>query len=219
MIEQLILPEYNHPKYKSDDYIISTSNSLAYNVVMDFPSGDNRILLINGPKHSGKSFLLNLWRFNRNAIVIDDISKIDLTNISAKLIAIDDIDKIKDEDSLFHLFNFCQQENIALLMTATDYHNFQLKDLSSRIKATKGACLTRPDDSMIQIFIAKHFSDIGLKVPNKILSFAASHLERDFMTIKHFIALINKQSLKFNKKISLDLVRRIIFSLQGEELS
>ena len=215
-MEQLILTEYTHPKYKNDDYIISSSNSLAYKVAMNFPSTDYMPLLIMGPKHSGKSFLLNLWRANKDAFLIDDISKFDFRNTSARLIAIDDIDKIKDEDSLFHLFNFCQQEDIALLMTATDYNNFVLKDLSSRIKSTKLVRLTRPDDAMVRIFIAKHCSDIGLKIPNNILTFAASHLERDFVAIKHFIALLNKQSLNFNKKISLELVRQMIFSLQKQ---
>jgi chromosomal replication initiation ATPase DnaA len=216
-MEQLILPEYQYPKYQKDDYIISTSNHLAYEITMKFSKVDNsnnQPLLICGPKHSGKSFLLNLWAQKTNALIIHNIDTFDFDNKVRGPLAIDNIDQIKSEDSLFHLFNWCQQEHIALLMTATNYNNFQLKDLASRIKSTPLVNLMKPDDAMVQIFIAKHFSDIGLKIPNKILSFLRNHLVRDFVVIKNFITIINKQSLNFNKKISIELVKKIIFSLQ-----
>lgn len=220
MMEQLILQGNSYPKYQVDDYIISSSNYFAYNMCMNFPNKDTKnhnALIVHGAKNSGKSFLMNLWAQKLNALIVNDIAVLRLDKIkNYQALAIDNIDKINNEEKLFHLFNLCAQENIALLMTATNYQKFSLLDLSSRIKSTQLVALNKPDDDMMQIFIAKHFSDIGLKVSRQILEFLLRHLERDFLAIKAFITLVNQESLNFNKKISLNLVKQLIVSLKNK---
>ncbi len=58
-----------------NDFIESSSNSLAYKYINQWPKNFgilpyNKTLIIRGPKSSGKSFLAKLWAQKSNALVI-----------------------------------------------------------------------------------------------------------------------------------------------------
>jgi chromosomal replication initiation ATPase DnaA len=212
-MRQLFLSEDKSLSYLLEDYIISNSNETAFNLSMQFSEDLNYMpqscLLIVGDSSSGKSFLLNIWKDKVKAqdVVISNDFNINQLD-SSRPAALDNIDLI-DEVILLHIFNWCVQKNIPLLMTAKNHRNFKLPDLSSRINALQTVFLEQPDDLMIRIFVAKQFSDLGIKIANNVINFISNNIQRDFYAIQQFITLINQESLSSNQKISIDTIKQL----------
>ena len=125
---------------------------------------------------------------------------------------IDDIDQNPDEEKLFHIFNWCHQNDIFLVLSAVSVEAFNLPDISSRIKSIEYVVIDKPDDDMIKIFMAKQFSNFSVHISDQVIKFIAEHINRDLGYIKEFIFALNKISLEKNKKISIELVKDLINS-------
>ena len=63
---------------------------------------------------------------------------------------IDDVYNFAEID-LLNIINFTTEQSIPLLMTANEYPYFEIKDLSSRIKATYKVILKNPDISLLKL--------------------------------------------------------------------
>ncbi len=216
MNQQLILA-ISDLYHESEDYIRTKSNYKAYNRMMKF-GGERSIALYNnsiillGPKFSGKSLLLSLWakKYSAKTINLTDTNIEKIENLSA--LVIDDIDQNPDEEKLLHIFNWCHQNDIFLVLSSVSLEAFHLPDLSSRIKSIESVVIDKPDDEMIKIFMAKQFSNFSIHISDQVIKFIAEHVKRDLGYIKEFIFALNKISLEKNKKISIELVKDLINS-------
>jgi ATPase involved in DNA replication initiation len=61
MNEQQIFDLSIEEHYFEDDFCISQSNQQIYEYLFKWPSWDSSIVNVNGPKKSGKTFLLNIF--------------------------------------------------------------------------------------------------------------------------------------------------------------
>ena len=109
----------------------------------------NNFYLI-GPKKSGKTHLGKIWKKNHNAIKYNQNLKLILN--SKKNIIIDDIFENIVEENIFHIINHCNLYDLKILITSnlkiTEY-NFNLSDLSSRLKSFINIKINLPDDELL----------------------------------------------------------------------
>lgn len=194
MSEQTVFAWNLLEDYKTENFIVSSSNSEAYNIITNWPNSwgvkpyDKALLLI-GPKSSGKTFLTKIWPgSNHNEIY-------------------EDIDQIKNEEDLLHIFNICAEDNKYLLLTAAAKPQFKLPDLASRINSINKININQPDDKLIKLLIFKLFSNYSLIVNQDVINYLLHQLPRNFAYIENFIGYVNKQALTQKRRVTIPLIK------------
>ena len=215
-LDQLLL-NFNFSKnYKKDDFFVSKSNFFAFNLIDTWPKWEKNILNICGEKYSGKTHLSEIF-LNKNKGKILDSKKFTF-NDSHNLriyqnIILEDFSESIDEESIFSLINFVDQNNKYLVINSLkpiNEMNFNLKDLKSRAKNSLVAKIDHPDDQLIKVLIAKNFSDRQIKIDNKLIEFTVKRITRSYGKIFEFIYKIDEISLKKKKSIDLKTVKEVL---------
>ena len=118
-----------------------------------------------------------------------------------------------DEESIFSLINFVDQNNKYLVINSLKPINemkFELPDLTSRAKNCLYAVIENPDDELLFAIILKNFSDRQIKIEKKIINFIISRIDRSYRKIDEFIYKIDELSLKKKKPINLKTIKEIL---------
>jgi len=215
-LDQLLL-NFNFSKnYNKDDFFVSKSNFFAFNLIDTWPKWEKNIVNICGEKYSGKTHLSEIF-LNKNKGKILDSKKFTF-NESHNLkiyqnIVLEDFHNDIDEESIFSLINFVDQNNKYLVINSLkpiNEMNFNLKDLKSRAKNSLVAKIEDPDDQLIKVLLAKNFSDRQIKIDNKLIEFTVKRITRSYGKIFEFIYKIDEISLKMKKSIDLKTVKEVL---------
>ena len=203
-----------------EDYIITESNSFAFDLISRMIRGEINQGVISGPSFSGKTHLSKILIKNigsNESLYIDrDYKKIIEKVGSSNLIVIENIDKVledKSEEDLFHIINFTKENDKKLLMTSCKSISnieFKLEDLKSRLNAIIEAKIMQPDDELMKLVLIKIFNDKQLLINPNVIDFLMSRLERSYKSINDFIEKIDKFSLEKGKKITIALINDLI---------
>ena len=203
-----------------EDYIITESNSFAFDLISRMIKGEINQGVISGPSFSGKTHLSKILIKNmgsNESLYIDrDFKKIIEKVGSSNLIVIENIDKVledKSEEDLFHIINFTKESDKRLLMTSgksISNIEFKLEDLKSRLNAIIEAKIMQPDDELMKLVLIKIFNDKQLLINPNVIDFLRSRLERSYKSINDFIEKIDKFSLERGKKITIALINDLI---------
>ena len=203
-----------------EDYIITESNSFAFDLISRMIRGEINQGVISGPSFSGKTHLSKILIKNigsNESLYIDrDYKKIIEKVGSSNLIVIENIDKVledKSEEDLFHIINFTKESDKRLLMTSgksISKIEFKLEDLKSRLNAVIEAKIMQPDDELMKLVLIKIFNDKQLLINPNVINFLKSRLERSYKSINDFIEKIDKFSLEKGKKITIALINDLI---------
>jgi len=215
-LDQLLL-NFNFSKnYKRDDFFVSQSNFFAFNLIDTWPKWEKNIINICGEKYSGKTHLSEIFLKKNKGKILD--SKNFTFNESHDLrvyqnIILEDFSEDTDEESIFSLINFVDQNNKYLVINSLkpiNEMNFNLKDLKSRAKNTLLAVIEQPDDQLVKVLLAKNFSDKQIKIDNKLIEFIVKRITRSYGKIFEFIYKIDEISLKKRKSIDLKTVKEVL---------
>ncbi len=203
-----------------EDYIITESNSFAFDLISRMIRGEINQGVISGPSFSGKTHLSKILIKNigsNESLYIDrDYKKIIEKVGSSNLIVIENIDKViedRSEEDLFHIINFTKESDKKLLMTSgksISNIEFKLEDLKSRLNAVIEAKIMQPDDELMKLVLIKIFNDKQLLINPNVIDFLKSRLERSYKSINDFIEKIDKFSLERGKKITIALINDLI---------
>ena len=203
-----------------EDYIITESNSFAFDLISRMIKGEINQGVISGPSFSGKTHLSKILIKNigiNESLYIDrDYKKIIERVGSSNLIVIENIDKLiedRSEEDLFHIINFTKESDKKLLMTSgksISNIEFKLEDLKSRLNAVIEAKIMQPDDELMKLVLIKIFNDKQLLINPNVIDFLRSRLERSYKSINDFIEKIDKFSLERGKKITIALINDLI---------
>ena len=215
-LDQLLL-NFNFSKnYRKDDFFVSKSNFFAFNLIDTWPKWEKNIINICGEKYSGKTHLSQIFLNKNKGKIIE--SKKFIFNTAENLriyqnIILEDFNDDIDEESIFSLINFVDQNNKYLVINSLNpinEMNFNLKDLKSRAKNSLVAKIENPDDQLIKVLLAKNFSDRQIKIDNKLIEFAVKRITRSYGKIFEFIYKIDEMSIKMKKSIDLKTVKKVL---------
>ncbi len=177
----------------------------------DYDTASLPFLIIEGQPRSGKTHLVNILAdkyqfpiFQSNDV---DIDKID--NANSNIIAIEDIDKIENQDNLFHIFNYCLHQKILLLMSVVDFKVFSLPDLVSRLRNVNRVAIQNPDPDLIKILLVKGFAKKQLKIDVKIIDYLSKNLPRSYAQISDAIDKIENTCFVNKKTITMTDIKSI----------
>ena len=215
-LNQLLLNFEYKQNFKDEDFYVSSSNYYAFNLISTWPKWEKNFLNICGEKYSGKTHLSQIFLNKNKGKIIE--SKKFIFNKAENLriyqnIILEDFNNDIDEESIFSLINFVDQNNKYLVINSLKPINemyFNLKDLKSRAKNSLVAKIEDPDDQLIKVLLAKNFSDRQIKIDNKLIEFAVKRITRSYGKIFEFIYKIDEMSLKMKKSIDLKTVKKVL---------
>jgi len=193
-----------------ENFFVNQTNQKAY----DFTILDNfdQNIFLFGPKKSGKTHLVNLWKEKNNAILYNkNLSKVISDN---KNVVIDDVLDISTEEDFFHLINHCKLNNLKIYFTSSidiNSYEFKFRDLYSRLREFYFLEINTPDDEMCKMFMVKLFSDKQIIIKNKeIFDFIFKRLNRTYLDIYIFVEKLDKLSLEKKRQLTIPLIKEII---------
>ena len=194
----------------NENYFVNQTNQKAYDLTI-LKNFDQNIFLY-GPKKSGKSHLLSIWKEKNNALFYDKNFS-NITNIK-KNIVIDDLFNSVSEEELFHLINHCTLFNLKMYFTSSidlNTYDFKFKDLFSRLREFYYLEIKNPDDEMCKMLMTKLFSDKQIIIKNKdIFDYIFNRVNRSYIDLYLFVEKLDKLSLEKKRQLTIPLIKEII---------
>jgi len=193
-----------------ENYFVNQTNKQAYDltILKEF----NQNIFLFGPKKSGKSHLVSIWKNKNNAISYNN----NFTEIieAKKNVVIDDFLGISSEENLFHLINHCKLHNLKMYFASSfdiSSYDFKFKDLQSRLREFFYLEIKSPDDEMCKMLMVKLFSDKQIIIKNKeIFDYIFKRLNRTYFDIYIFVEKIDRLSLEKKRQLTIPLIKEII---------
>ncbi|MBR4625375.1 MAG: chromosomal replication initiator DnaA [Alphaproteobacteria bacterium] len=210
MTEQLAFDLTARHACGRSDFWVAPCNQEAIAWIDKYPNWPMHALLIYGEEGSGKSHLASIFSD-------EHIEAIDLNETivpKSQKIVVENVDQLKNEEALFHLFNSVQEMGGGLLMTARKLPVFSLPDLQSRISMIPKAEIKMPDDQTIEAVCAKVFEDKQITVDPVVFSYIATHLTRSFASVQRVLNLADAMALEKGRRITVPLMKEAIEKLE-----
>lgn len=144
-------------------FIVSDCNADALKAVRAWPDWPSPILMLVGPKGTGKSHLGEAWAAETGETFIDDADSL-------------------DEGRLFALMNEALNGSVKGLLltarTAPAEWNISLPDLRSRLVNTPLAILEEHDDAILEPVLRRLFEERGRQVSQDFIAYLLKYHER-----------------------------------------
>jgi len=209
-----------------EDFLIAPNNQDAVAWLDLWPQWPAPIVILYGPKASGKSHLGAVWCEQTRAACIDikTLSQQSAGEISAQCqhLILDDADDIIGdldcEKGLFHLYNIFKEEQRSILMIIEDApvrREFQLPDLASRLRAAPAVSIQEPDDQLLSALLVKQFSDRQLRIGADVIHYILPRIERSFAAVQDLVMRADEKALSEKRGISTKLIRDIFIQMEG----
>jgi chromosomal replication initiation ATPase DnaA len=204
------------PRLGRDDFLAAPANETALAMIDRWPDWPDRILSLIGPAGSGKSHLLAIFSQRARALRVEPASLPSLDALAAaapEAIALDDVDRARDEKALFHLLNYAVEHRAFLLMTACrppGADTVRLPDLLSRLRRAPVVRILPPDNSLMRAVLEKLFRDRQLLVEPPALAYATLRLERSLDAARAFVAALDREALARGRPITRALAAAVL---------
>ena len=214
--EQQLIDFQFEKNYQKDDFYVSKSNFFAFSLLDSWPKWEKNIINIHGEKYSGKSHLSEIFIKKNKGIIIKakNLGQSFEKNLRFhQNIVLDDLNEQADENIIFSLINFVDQNSKYLIINSLTPFNkmrFNLKDLLSRAKNCLDAKIEKPDDELIKVLITKILFDKQIRINKKLVEFAAKRVRRSYGKIFDFIYKIDEMSLKKKKSIDQKTIKEAL---------
>lgn len=174
-----------------------------------------------GPAGSGITSLARAWAAERGVRYFDadEITKLDLPEIEALAetdIVIDNVDRLKDAETLLLLLSSVQRHNKHVLLTghtAPTQWPFRSPDLMSRLQAAPLAQLPPPDEELMRARLSRAFSRSMLAPPKTVEDYLVTRLGLDYSQIEEVAERLAGAS--GDRPLTVPLAREILGEQQG----
>jgi chromosomal replication initiation ATPase DnaA len=210
----------NSDPYLEEDFVLLDENSAAVNFLdkffaqKKFSQAQFPSLLLRGPAQSGKTHILNIFakKFQAEFLQIAEISDQNLSSFFSenKFYILENINEITDEKLLFHLVNAAAESKAFLILSSQNKAQFELKDLSSRIKNIFALEIKNPSQEAIKILLVNAFARKQLKVSNSVIDFIVSYSERTYEAVAASVKLVEFYTKEVGKNITIKEIKNIL---------
>jgi len=213
---QLPLPLEHREAKGRGDFLVSESNAVAVAWIDRWPEWPQPVLVLSGPRGSGKSHLADVWRQKANAacyaassLAIDQIPEI-LRNTG---VVVEDIETRSSDQALFHLLNLAREMSVPLLFTsavAPAALETRLADLASRLNAAPHVALAEPDEALLIQLIAKLFAERGVHAGPAMVEYIVNRVDRSAHAAQTIVERIDRHALSHGRKLNMTVIREVL---------
>ena len=204
-------------KYYEQDFFVSSNNFSAYKLIEGWPSWPGKWLNVFGAAGSGKTHLSKILEKK-----IKKIKLIEADNVNNKIIEelcfldcliIDNYKNNINEKLFYSILNQSKQLENYIVINSTPSikeFNFSLIDLKSRLDSFIFIGIELPTDDLLQVIIAKSFSDRQVYLNPKISEYIIKNVERSYEKMFKFLKDIDELSLSTGKSININLIKKVL---------
>ncbi len=220
---QLTLALPHAQSYRREDLIVGSHNEKALAFIDRWPDWPAHLVVLRGPRASGKSHLVEIWREASGARVAGGgrLSGLHADDILASgALAIEDADNVAPAalEILFHIVNRARLEDASLLLSCCRSPHIWaagLADLASRLRAGVLIDITEPDDTVLHRILAKMFADRQLDISPDVLDYCLLRMERSLFTAQRLVRLIDEEALAAKRRVTKPLVAHVLQRLDA----
>ena len=216
-MSQLIFKFPFKTQYNEHDFYVSSNNFSAYKLIENWPNWTSKWLNVYGATGSGKTHLSKILEKKikklkiLNADEINDDTIIKLEKL--ELLIIDNYSNNIEQNLLYSLLNQSKQlEKYIMINSNTPIKNytFDNEDLKSRIDSFLYIGIDLPTDDLLQVIIAKSFSDKQVYLDKKISQYIIKNVDRSYDKMFKFLKEIDEFSLSSGKAININLIKKLL---------
>lgn len=214
MGRQLGLKLENPTTFRREDLVVSSSNAEAVQAVDAWPNWLGGALAIVGPEGSGKTHMASAWAATSGGqyFPASALRAIELSDLGARSLAIDDADKVDDE-TLFHLINLAAAEGVGLLVTSRLWPSAwpaKLPDLISRLNALRVVTVKEPDDVVLKAVLNRFFNQRLATPGEDVLDYLVKRIERSVPRARAIVKLIDEAATAEGRGVTVALARKVL---------
>jgi chromosomal replication initiation ATPase DnaA len=218
--DQLALDLALAPRYGGEDFLVGPSNEQAHGLIEAWPDWHDPVILIEGPRGSGKTHLAAIWAERAHAWTVD-AAQISMARVpylvSNRALVIEDADRgPRDEAALFHLLNLAREQGTSVLITAStppSAWGLATPDLLSRLRLAPGARIAPPDEALLKAVLVKLFVDRQLLVDTRVVDALALRIDRSLAEAGRVVAALDQEALRRGRRLTRNLALEILASM------
>ena len=218
---QLPLTFRHDPASGPEDFMPAASNRDALAWIERWPDWPAPALVLYGPKGAGKSHLAAIWAAGSRASTLgwqqlDHALELD----ASRCYLLDPAEPVENEVGLLQLYNRLREDGGHLLLTArrpVAQWRIELPDLASRLAAAPAAAIGAPDDALLAQLLLKLSGDRQLTVPEPVIRYLLTHMERSFEAAHGLVDALDHLSLARQRPITVPLARAALDWPAGQD--
>jgi len=216
-MSQLLFKFPFRTKYYEQDFYVSNNNFPAYKLIESWPTWPGKWLNIFGNTGSGKTHLSKILEKKIKKVKLIEANKID-NNVIEKLpdlecLIIDGYQNNIEEKLFYSILNQSKQLDNYIVINSNfsiKEFNFNLTDLQSRINSFTYIGIELPTDDLLQVIIAKSFSDKQIKLNSKLSDYIIKNVDRSYEKLFKFLRDVDELSLSTGKSININLIKKVL---------
>lgn len=201
-----------------DELVISPSNASALKSIEHPEVWPTAVMCLYGARKSGVSTVVGAWAQKNESLFFDaktfrSREAAQITKDSPFILAIDDADRITDEQQLLSWINAVAQNGGRILLGAHAAPQTWLArspDLKSRLASMPTAQLLSPDEAMLMGRLRSGAEQHYLKLTGDVLYFLSQRVPQDYERIDAFLSELNEAVSNDNRPPTIPLIRAIL---------
>lgn len=218
--EQIPLAFSHEAASGRDDLLVTGSVVAAVSIVDEWPNWPSPVVVLAGPKGSGKSHLAKIWQEISGAVSIHPTAASGAArNGEQNPVLFEDADRRGfDDTELFHTINTVRENKQTLLITSRDWPanwDVKLPDLRSRLKAVTVVEIGEPDDELLTQVLFKLFADRQLFLDEKLIGYIVTRMERSLDTAQMIVERLDTLALSRGTRITRTLAAEVLNEFGG----
>jgi chromosomal replication initiation ATPase DnaA len=205
------------PRFGRADFLVSSCNKTAFEMIERWPGWPDRVLILLGPPGSGKSHLGAIWAARARARVMtgSSLAESEPDALAAPgAVLFEDADRMPaGEAELFHLLNRVRDGGGSMVVTARrwpDRWGLVTMDLLSRLRLAPAVEIGAPDDALVRAVLVKLFLDRQLAVDTQLIDYLALRIERSLDAARAIVARLDHEALIRNRPVTRALAAELL---------
>lgn len=202
-------------------FLVGACNRVAAKTVFAWPDWQAPFVLVHGPAASGKTHMASVWAYNEEAMFLD-AERLSFAWSAilpdAKLVVIDGLERLRNEEALFHLANSVQERGGALLMTSrlpAAALELRLADLKTRLKSAVSAEIGPPDEAFLKEFLMLLAETAQMALDPAVAAYCANRMERTHEAAVNLISALNRRSLALKEPTTLKAAGEVLDEIKA----
>ncbi|RDE06354.1 HdaA/DnaA family protein [Sphingomonas aracearum] len=190
-MSQLALPLQWPADPQDNEFLVTSSNAAAVQLLEHWATWPVRAALLVGPRKSGRSLLARIFAAKSGGTLLDDGDRV-------------------AEATVFHAWNIAQEGRRPLLIVAEappPEWSVRLPDLRSRLAASPLARIGPPDEALMAALLQRLFLRRGLDARLDLVDWLVARIERSHLAVMRVVDALDEAALERRRRLSIPLAR------------